>query len=507
MQNQRLIIYLLALCVCGSCLLYEMRQNALTAYAQGGGPVLSIPTDIPAGSPGTVVVPIALQHNQIGIAALAFSIDYDPACLSLGDEDVEDAVNFLIPSQMRGSILFDASDTDGELDIVVADYSPPLTTLPNSNPLVEVTFTVVCDPGAGETITSPILFSQAPPASFSDTLGGGVEGTVSNGTVVIQHGALPPTVTPPVTPPPDETPEPANTAPMAVDDTATTREYRAININVLANDSDLDGDNLTITAVTQGGFGEVSRQPDDTILYVPQPGRNGQDLFTYTISDGRGGLAEGSVTVIVSEFNIPPSPQDDSATTLRNRAVVINVLANDFDVDATDDAPGLIVLLAGLPAHGTTKVNNQKTITYSPTPGYIGPDEFWYTVLDSEDGSGVAKVVVTVNPVVNHPPQVDLPTETLAYQPDSKVSLQVIATDPDGDENLDFSATGLPPGLTIDPQTGEIHGEVDADASGTYHVTVVVSDGQSSTSIEFALTITDAPPPQRYTNYLPQLGR
>ena len=504
MQIQRLIAYLLALCIFGIYLIHDVRKNGPFVFAQSNGPTLSISTDIAAGSPGTVVVPINFQRFQSGVAATTFSLTYDPACLAIEGGDAESVTNFLLPPQMRGSVFFDANDTDGQLDIAIADYAPPFSTLPDSAPLIEVTFTVVCDPVEGETITTPVQFGQTPLPSFSNTIGRAINGIVFDGAVIIQHGELPPSPTPSVTPPPTETPEPVNTSPIADDDAAITREFRAVNIDVLANDSDPDNDSLTIIEITQGGFGQVSIKADGTLLYIPEPGRNGEDIFSYTISDGRGGLAVGLVTVTVSEFNIPPTAQDDAATTLRNRDVTIDILANDFDSDSVDDAPGLTIIVHGQPAHGSVKLNTDNTVTYSPTPGYVGQDEFWYTVLDSEGGTDVAKVVLTVEPF-NRPPELDLPTETLDYEAGREVSLEVIATDPDGDTDLVFSATGLPPGLTIDPNTGIISGTLDPTASGKYNVTVVVSDGQSSTDIEFSLTVESAPPLDPGVMYLPLL--
>lgn len=502
MKTQRLITYLLTLCLCGVYLFSIARPTAL--YAQAGGPTLTIPTGIQAGSPGTVAVPIVFQRNQSGVAALTFSITYDPACLVIDSDAAEEAVAFSLPTQMRGSVLFDADDLDGQVDIAIADYAPPFSTLPDSDPLVTITFTVVCTPDEGTTITTPVNFSQSPPASFSNTLGRAIDGSVTNGTVIIQDGPLP-TPTPPVEPTPEPTSEPVNTAPNAVDDSVTTREYRAVTIDVLANDADPDGDELSITAVTAAGLGQVAIQADGTILYTPDPGRNGEDLFAYTLSDGRGGLAEGLVSVTITDFNVPPNAQDDTITTQRNRSIAVDVLANDFDVDTVDDAPGLVIVVVGQPLLGSTELAADNTITFSPRPGYVGQDEFWYTVLDSEGGSDVAKVTVTVTPF-NVPPEIDPPTE-IAFEAGQEILLQFLATDADGDTNLQFSATGLPPGLTIDPNTGEISGIVDPANIGNYVLTVTVSDGQATVSLDYPISIVLPAEPDDFIRYLPFLGR
>ncbi|WP_435066894.1 Ig-like domain-containing protein, partial [Christiangramia sp. 3-2217-3z] len=87
-----------------------------------------------------------------------------------------------------------------------------------------------------------------------------------------------------------------NDAPVAVDDSATTSEDTPVQIDVLNNDSDPDGDELTITEVTQPGNGIAVINTDGTVTYTPNENFNGTDTFTYTISDGNGGTDTATVT-------------------------------------------------------------------------------------------------------------------------------------------------------------------------------------------------------------------
>jgi hypothetical protein len=95
-------------------------------------------------------------------------------------------------------------------------------------------------------------------------------------------------------------------APLAVNDSATTNEDTPVNINVLANDSDPDGDTLTVTAVTQGAHGAVTINPDKTVRYAPAQDYFGPDAFTYTVGDGHGGTSTANVNVTVNPVNDPP---------------------------------------------------------------------------------------------------------------------------------------------------------------------------------------------------------
>jgi len=88
-----------------------------------------------------------------------------------------------------------------------------------------------------------------------------------------------------------------NTPPTARDDMATTTDNTPIDINVLANDNDQDGDPLTITNLTQPSAGSVATTTNDNIRYTPDAGFVGTTTFTYTIADGNGGSDTATVTV------------------------------------------------------------------------------------------------------------------------------------------------------------------------------------------------------------------
>jgi uncharacterized repeat protein (TIGR01451 family) len=90
-----------------------------------------------------------------------------------------------------------------------------------------------------------------------------------------------------------------NNPPVAGDDSDTTPEGAPVTIDVLGNDSDIDGDILTVDSVTQGTNGSVINNGSN-VTYTPDVGFNGTDSFTYTISDGKGGTDTASVDVTVT---------------------------------------------------------------------------------------------------------------------------------------------------------------------------------------------------------------
>jgi len=92
---------------------------------------------------------------------------------------------------------------------------------------------------------------------------------------------------------------PVNDPPVANDDEATTKEGTAVDIVVLADDSDVDGDAIKVDSVTQASEGSVVINADGTVKYTPDAGFSGTDSFTYTIIDGNSGSATATVSVTV----------------------------------------------------------------------------------------------------------------------------------------------------------------------------------------------------------------
>ncbi len=182
-----------------------------------------------------------------------------------------------------------------------------------------------------------------------------------------------------------------NTDPTPTPDTAVTDEDTPVTIPVLGNDSDPDGDPLTVTggSATNGG---VTVNPDGSITYTPNPDFNGTDTITYTVTDGQGGSATSTVTVTVNPVNDAPDAVDDTATTPFNTPVTIAVLANDSDVD------GDILTVTGTPtsAEGSVVVNGDGTITFTPNSGFTGTAVIDYTITDPDGLTDTAQVLVSV---------------------------------------------------------------------------------------------------------------
>ena len=199
-------------------------------FAQATDPSLAIPQAIPAVVGQPVTVPVHFRTGGAAVASVVFSVDFDEACLRFdaGDNNNDgqlDNVRFNKPAMFRGSAAYSADDLDGELDFVIADFSPPIATLPDTDALVTLEFTPTCPPPASMPITVAIAFSNAPAVSFGDPIGNDLAGTASGGTVVIAHPAAA-TVTPTATATATATPTPtatatptATTIPTNLDDT------------------------------------------------------------------------------------------------------------------------------------------------------------------------------------------------------------------------------------------------------------------------------------------------
>ncbi len=237
--------------------------------------------------------------------------------------------------------------------------------------------------------------------------------------------------------------EPVNDAPEAVADTATTAEDEPVVIDVLANDTDVEGDALSVESVTAPSHGTARIAAGGGVEYAPETDYYGSDRFTYTVSDGNGGTATAEVEVVVEPVNDAPEAVADTAATAEDEPVVIDVLANDTDVE--DDA--LSVESVTAPSHGTARIAAGGGVEYAPEADYHGPDRFAYTVSDGNGGTATADVEVLVASVNDAPEAVGAIPDQALDEGGGSVTLDLAPyfADRDGDP-LAYTAASTDPG-------------------------------------------------------------
>jgi formylglycine-generating enzyme required for sulfatase activity len=180
-----------------------------------------------------------------------------------------------------------------------------------------------------------------------------------------------------------------NNPPLAVDDSAGTHESVAATIDVLANDSDPEGDGISLFSVSAPANG-IAVINGGVIDYTPNTLFLGVDTFTYQLQDSYGSQDTATVAVTVIANN-PPVAVDDNAATNESVLVTINVLANDSDPDGD---PLSIVAVAGTGIASLVIVSGQ--VEYTPQAGYQGTDTFTYTIEDGFAAQATATVYVDV---------------------------------------------------------------------------------------------------------------
>lgn len=277
-----------------------------------------------------------------------------------------------------------------------------------------------------------------------------------------------------------------NRAPIANHDTASTLEDVPVDINVLANDSDPDGDPIALTASPFRSlplYGNAIRLSATTIRYTPNANRNGDDTLQYEISDGRGGFARAWLAITVTPVNDPPVARDDSASVNRNTAVLINVLANDSDPDG-DPLRLAEPTITIQPRNGIASLAGVSSISYKPNYGYSGTDTFRYMITDGTFVAS-ANVMVTVSSF-NYPP-VAVNDPSLVAESQVFTDFDVLYNDYDTDH--DPFALSPQPFLTL-PTNGTVTRQSDREVRyrsragfvGVDSFTYEIRDGLGRTS-------------------------
>ncbi|MFQ5401590.1 MAG: cadherin-like domain-containing protein [Anaerolineae bacterium] len=240
------------------------------------------------------------------------------------------------------------------------------------------------------TVTYTPTFSFLGTDVFTYTIGDGNNGSNSAMVTVVVH--------------------PPNAQPVAADDAVATDEDNAVNVNVLGNDSDPDGDTLTVDSVTAPANGAAVINPDSTVTYTPNPDFSGSDSFDYAINDGKGGAHSAAVNVTVNPVQDAPVAADDAVSAFQNTPVMIpgaDLLANDTDADGDALVISAMDLYSAAALNAISEGKNPPqiidngdgTYAYEPPDLFIGDDTFSYTVDDGNGNSHTAVVNVTVLPV------------------------------------------------------------------------------------------------------------
>jgi hypothetical protein len=274
---------------------------------------------------------------------------------------------------------------------------------------------------------SVVTYQSAPdycgPDSFTYTLNGGSSATVSV-TVLC-----------------------SDDRPTAVDDSADlTEDDPPTPVPVLANDADIDGGPISISAKTNGAHGPVAITGGGSgLTYMPTGDFCGPDSFTYTVNGG----STATVSVVVDCVDDMPLAVADVATLAEDApATPIPVLANDTDIDA---GPKLVASKTN-GAHGTVEITNGGGgLTYHPALNYCGPDSFTYTL----NGGSKTTVAVTVSCVDDLPVAVN--DSAGLTEDDPATAIPVLANDTDVDAGP----------KSIESKTDGAHGSVEITGGGT----------------------------------------
>jgi outer membrane protein assembly factor BamB len=213
-----------------------------------------------------------------------------------------------------------------------------------------------------------------------------------------------------------------NAWPVAGPDSATTAEDTAVDVNVVANDSDPDGDPVKLRAVSTPAHGTATLVGTDSIHYVPAKDYFGTDTFTYTVVDEKGGKATGTVTVTVTPVDDPPVAKPVTIYVPTTGPTPILLGGTDIDGDV------LTVEVTSPPLQGTLGTPDADgKVLYTPKPGFTGSDNFYYVVKDATNRSAEALVTVYVD---DAPAAVD---GSAAAREDVPSSIALNGTDPNGD--------------------------------------------------------------------------
>lgn len=261
---------------------------------------------------------------------------------------------------------------------------------------------------------------------------------------------------------------------------------------VLRNDSDPDGDSLTVLLAGPPAHGSLTMNPDGSFTYTPHFGYHGPDSFSYLVRDPSGDEALATVSLTVRLPNTAPVAVDDVAYQVNEDGSLSvdaaeGVLANDSDPDGSP----LTAQLRTNPANGRVTLAADGSFVYVPNPGFVGTDSFTYIANDGSDGS-YATVTLTVN-AVNHAPVGSADAYAMeagaTFTVDAARGVLANDSDPDGDTLTAVLLQGPRNGQFALNADGSFTYTPDAGFSGEDVFTYSLRDGTTTVPVTVTLTV------------------
>ena len=292
-----------------------------------------------------------------------------------------------------------------------------------------------------------------------------------------------------------------NDAPVANMDTASVSEGGTVLIDLAVNDTDVDNalDLNSITIISAPANGSLIVNGNGTITYTHNGSETVSDSFSYTIADVSGAISNtATVNITVNPVNDVPVAIDDAATVAEGNAVLIDLAANDNDVDNALDLNSINIIAA--PVNGTVLVNGDGTVTYTHDGSSTGSDSFSYTIADvSGDISNTATVNISVT-AGNDAPTTSGIVDVTVNEDDAATTIDLNAVFDDADDadsELTYSIVGnsnigLFSAAAIDGSTGRLTLDYAADMNGSAQISIRASD-PSGASVDTLFTVTVIP--------------
>ena len=285
-----------------------------------------------------------------------------------------------------------------------------------------------------------------------------------------------------------------NDPPVAVNDTFNVFSNSTQNVfEVLTNDTKGNDANssetLTVTAVSAGSQGgTIAVGPSGlSVRYTPKPGFTGPtETFTYTLSDGRGGTATGTVSVNVTQENPPPTAVADNFTAVEDaNQASFNPLTNDSTSDVGEtlkiDSVG-----ASSKDSQVSVSSDGLTVLYKPALNFAGTEVITYVLKDSRGAVSTGQMTFTVSGVNDAPNAVDDAVTVQTGVPTTTLSVLTNDVNPDTGETLTITAVTQPPtgkgtiAISSDSKS-LIYTSPSTSFEGTFSFTYTLSDGSSLT--------------------------